>query len=305
MNHYIFEIAYYWITQAVIPRSDIDYGILKEKIIQNAGKLPEILSDNTSHMKIAINETAAEILGKIEYSSPAKYFILNKGRKISSILRMLFRIMGIIFFIVFQILIRAIDNPAIEFLFFGLSLLFFLASFLCNKLSDRIFSIILKNLKPGDYLRIISEPDELVEKTIILNPLNNDATIFNKGTTFYSKKRLICENLVSQIPRIKPTIKNKFIIYIVIDYLKSVYAQEAYREYLLEKEIDALEYICAFSPDYIPPRYELALLYSESNQFQKFYETLLDCRSLGGYDIGIESLIKAYEFTMEVEKKDL
>ncbi|MBM7024070.1 hypothetical protein, partial [Treponema sp. Marseille-Q4523] len=45
IDDYKIEIIYYWITQKVFPNKNIDYNILKEKIIKIIGLLPEILED--------------------------------------------------------------------------------------------------------------------------------------------------------------------------------------------------------------------------------------------------------------------
>lgn len=77
---------------------------------------------------------------------------------------------------------------------------------------------------------------------------------------------------------------------------KTFYSKEAYRDYLLEKEIDAFEFICAFNPRSVSVNFELALLYLQSKGLDDFYETLLKCRNIHGYDWLIESYIKSYEF---------
>ena len=65
---------------------------------------------------------------------------------------------------------------------------------------------------------------------------------------------------------------------------------------VLEKETDVLEFICGFNPKAVSANYELALLYLEKERYNDFYETLLKCRSINGYDWIIESYIKTYEF---------
>ncbi|MCQ2600317.1 MAG: hypothetical protein MJ184_03040 [Treponema sp.] len=42
------------------------------------------------------------------------------------------------------------------------------------------------------------------------------------------------------------TINNKLCLYLVLNYLKTRYSKEAYRDYLLEREIETLEYIAAW-----------------------------------------------------------
>ena len=73
-------------------------------------------------------------------------------------------------------------------------------------------------------------------------------------------------------------------------------SEEAYREYLLEKEIDVLEFICGFNQHAVSANFELALLYLQSNRLDDFYDTLLKCRNINGYDWVIESYIQSYEF---------
>ena len=294
-DDYKLEIIYYWITQKVFPNKNIDYEILKETILKTIGSLPEILEDKTTFVNSDQEEFLKEILGRIDYSSPLKFFIVNKGRKLFSNLKSLSILAGIIFFILFQIEIRKeYDDPSFEYFIF--SIISFILSFICGKFSDKFLSLLLKTLKPGDYLKIISEPDELIEKKVKINQLSKNKTLFNTTTIFLSKKKLLFEDFIAQSPNLLNTINNKLCLYIVIDYLKTVYSKEAYREYLLEKEIDVLEFICSFNQNVVSANFELALLYLQSNRFDEFYETLLKCRNINGYDWLIESYIKSYEF---------
>ena len=190
-DDYKIEIIYYWITQKVFPNKNIDYNILKEKIIKTIGLLPEILEDKTTFIQKEQDEFLKEILGRIEYSSSFKYFIIHKGRKLFSILKNLLIIIGIMFFILFQIEIRKeYDNFGL--IYFLFSVISFMFSFLFGKFSNKFLSSLLKTLKPGDYIKIISEPDELIEKEIKINQLSKNETIFNKTTVFLSKKKLVC-----------------------------------------------------------------------------------------------------------------
>lgn len=294
-DDYKMEIIYYWITQKVLPNKNIDYEILKETIIKTIGLLPEILEDETTFVNSEQEEFLKEILGRIDYSSPIKFFIVNKGRKIFSILKSLFIFSGVFFFTLFQIEIRK-EYEGPSFLYSVFSIISFILSFIFGKFSDKFLSLLLKTLKPGDYLKIIYEPDELIEKKVKINQLSKNETIFNKTTIFLSKKKLLFEDFISQSPKMLNTINNKLCLYIVIDYLKTVYSKEAYTEYLLEKEIDVLEFICGFNQKSVSANFELALLYLQSKRFDDFYETLLKCRNINGYDWMIESYIKSYEF---------
>lgn len=294
-DDYKMEVIYYWITQKVLPNKNIDYEILKETIIKSIGSLPEILEDNTTFVNTEQDEFLKEILGRIDYSSPIRFFLVNKGRKVFSNLKRFFIFLGIFFFTLVQIEIRKeYDNSSSIYLIF--TIISFILSVIFGKFSDKFLILLLKSLKPGDYLKIISEPDELIEKKVKINQLSKNETLFNKTTIFLSKKKLLFENFVSQSPRMLNTVNNKLCLYIVIDYLKTVYSKEAYKEYLLEKEIDALEFICGFNQNSVSANFELALLYLQSNRFDDFYETLLKCRNINGYDWIIEAYIKSYEF---------
>ena len=44
---YKFDIIYYWVSQKVNKRNDIDYDILKAKIIKNFNTLPDVVEDAT------------------------------------------------------------------------------------------------------------------------------------------------------------------------------------------------------------------------------------------------------------------
>lgn len=294
-DDYKIEIIYYWMTQKVLPNKNIDYELLKEKIINTIGSLPEILEDNTTFINSEQEEFLKEILGRIDYSSPLKFFIVNKGRKLFSNLKNLFILLGVFFFILFQIEIRKeYENPSFKYLIF--SIISFMLSFVFGRFSDKFLGLLLKTLKPGDYLKIISEPDELIEKKVKINQLSKNETFFNKTTIFLSKKKLLFEDFLSQSSKMLNTINNKLCLYIVIDYLNTVYSKEAYREYLLEKEIEVLEFICAFNKNAVSANFELALLYLQGNRFDDFYDTLLKCRNINGYDWIIESYIRSYEF---------
>ncbi len=294
-DDYKINIIYYWMTQKVLPNKNIDYEILKERIIKTIGSLPEILEDKTTYINNDQEEFLKEILGRIDYSFPLKYFIINKGRKIFSSLRWLAIFIGIFCFALFQIEIRKeYDNPSFTYLV--LSIIFFILYFVFGKFSDKFLSLMLKTLKPGDYLKIISEPDEIIEKKVKVNQLSKNETLFNKTTVFLSKKKMLCEDFLSHSSNLLNTINNKLCLYIVIDYLQTVYSKEAYREYLLEKEIDTLEFICGFNPKAVSANFELALLYLQKQRFDDFYETMLRCRNINGYDWIIESYIKSYEF---------
>ena len=301
-DNYKFEIIYYWVTQKVLPNKNIDYNILKEIIIRTIGSLPEILENNTTFIQKEQSEFVKEVLGRAEFSSPLKYFIITKGQKLFSGLKNVFIIIGIAFFILFQFEIRK-EIDKFGFFYFGTAIISCILSFVFAGLSKEFLSAILKTLKPGDYIKLIFEPDELIEKKIKINQLSSNETMFNKTTVFLSRKRMLCEDFLSQSSQMLNTISNKLCLYIVIDYLKINYSKEAYREYLLEKEIDALEFICGFNPNAVSANFELALLYFESKRFDDFYKMLLKYRTVNGYDWMIESYIKSYEFyKMNCEK---
>ncbi len=236
-------------------------------------------------------------MGRADYSSPVKYFLINKGRKVLSWLGAILQIIGFVCFVLYQIENRktAVENQEESF-YLILAAITFLLSFVFSKFSKKILSILIKTLKPGDCIKILSEMDEIIGQEVKINQLSNNETMFNKQTVFFSKKKMICEELVSQSPNYINTINNKLCLYIAIDWLKKTYSKEAYREYLLEKEIDALEFICGFNPGSVSANFELALRYFEAKRFDDFYEMLLKCRNINGYDWLIESYIKSYEF---------
>ena len=294
-DYYKFEIIYYWVTQKVIKRNDINYDSLKEKIISAIGSLPEILENGATFVQKEQTALLKEVLGRLEYSSWLKFFVINKGRKLSQSMKSLFTVIGFAFFVLFQIEIRK-QVDEFGFLYFVTAVISFILSFIFGKFSDKFLSALLKTLKPGDYIKIISAPDEIIEKKVKVNQLSNNETSFNKTTIFLSKKKFLCEELLTQSAQLPNTINNKLCLYIVIDYLKTVYSKEAYREYLLEKEIDALEFVCGFKSDSVSANFELALLYFEAQRFDDFYDTLLRCRTINGYDCIIEAYIKSYEF---------
>ena len=207
----------------------------------------------------------------------------------------LFILAGFFFFILYQIEIRK-ENENPSFIYLIAAFISFVLSFIFGKFSEKFLDLLIKTLKPGDYLKIISEPDELIEKKVKINPLSKNESVFNRTTVFLSKKKMLFEDFVSQSPKMLNTINNKLCLYIVIDYLKTVYSKEAYREYLLEKEIDVLEFICGFNQHAVSANFELALLYLQSNRLDDFYDTLLKCRNINGYDWVIESYIQSYEF---------
>ena len=292
---YKFNIAYYWITQKVQKRKNIDYDKLKEKIILNFQNVPEILEDSTTHVQEDQIEFLTEVLGHVDYSSPLKYRLVNRGRKYSNWIKNLLLLAAVIFFILFQIEIRKdTDEHSMLYLVLAVSSLFL--SFVFGKLTNFLLSALLKTLKPGDYIKILDEPDEQIEQTIKINQLKIKQSTFNETTVFLSKKRMLCEDFISQSSNYLNTINNKLCLYLVIDYLKTYYSKEAYREYLLEKEVDVLEFISAFNPRAVSANFELAMVYLERKRFEDFYETLLKCREINGYDCMIESFIKTYEF---------
>ena len=138
-DDYKIEITYYWITQKVFPNKNIDYNILKEKILETIGSLPEILEDKTTFIQKEQHEFIKEILGRIDYSSSFKYFIIHKGRKLFSILKNLFITIGIMFFILFQIEIRK-EYDDFSFIYFLFSVISFILSFLFGKFSNKFLS---------------------------------------------------------------------------------------------------------------------------------------------------------------------
>lgn len=294
-DNYKMEILYYWVTQKVKPYKNIDYEILKETILEKIGSLPDVLEDNTTYINEDQEAFLNEVAGHLEFSSNIKYFIINKGRRLFSIIRTLFLLSGFIFFVLYQIEIRK-ESDDYFFVYLLFTIVSFILSFVSGKFSKAFLAALLKTLKPGDYLKIILEPDEAIEKTVKINQLSNNETMFNKTTVFLSKKKLLCESFLSQSHKMQKTINNKLCLYIVIDYLKTLYSKEAYKDYLLEKEIDVLEFICGFNPKAVSAHFELALLYLEKERFTDFYETLLKCRSINGYDWIIEAYIKTYEF---------
>lgn len=294
IDDYNFQIIYYWVTQKVFPNKNIDYDILEKRIVKTIGLLPEVLTDETTYVQNDQEEFLKEVLGRVDCSSPLKYFVVNKGRKIFASLKTLLIFAGIVLFIMYQVQIR-IDPDTLDLSRLLLAGLSFLLAFVFGKFSDIFLSLLLRTLKPGDYLKILSEPDEVIEKNVKVNQLANE-TMFNKTKVFLSKKRQLCEEFLSQSPELLNTINNKMCLYIVIDYLKTHYSKEGYREYLLEKEIDVLEFICGFNPRSVSAHFELALLYLENKRYEDFYDTLLRCRKINGYDCVVESYIKTYEF---------
>ena len=116
------------------------------------------------------------------------------------------------FFILFQIEIRK-EYDDFSFIYFLFSVISFILSFLFGKFSNKFLSSLLRTLKPGDYIKIISEPDELIEKTVKINQLNKNETLFNKTTVFLSKKKLLCEDFLSQSSKMLNTINNKLCLY--------------------------------------------------------------------------------------------
>ncbi len=298
-NYYKYEIIYYWITQKVNPNKNIDYEKLKEKILSKIGNLPEILEDDTSYLNNDSKHFLKEVLGKIEYSPRLKYLLVTKSRQITSFLKTLFSIVGFVFFIKFQILIRQVSKEDLKYTDLIISITSFILSAICKKLSEKIFTFMLCKMKPGDYLRIIYSHDEIIEKEVKINQLSQNETMFNKTTIHQSRNQLICEKFLELSSTLPNTINNKMCLYLVLNFLKTKYSQESYRDYLLEKEINTLEFISAFNPNSITANYELCMRYFESEMFDDFYESLLKCRSINGYDWVIEATIKSYEFYNE------
>lgn len=295
-SNYQFDILYYWISQKVKPNINIDYDKLKEKILKIFGKLPEILEDDTSYLNTDSENFLMEVLGRIEYSSVIKYLFVTKNRKFAFFLKTLFLIIGIVFFIKFQIAIRQVESSNIDIIYLGFSIISFMISSLCKKIAERLLKYMICTMKPGDYIRIINSKDEIIEKEVKINQLSRNETMFNKTIIFQSRNQLLCETFIEQSQNMQNTINNKLCLFLVLNYVKTRYSKEAYREYLLEKEIDTLEYIAAFNPKSVSVNYELSLCYFEGKKYDDFYESLIKCRNINGYDWGIETAIICYEF---------
>lgn len=298
-SSYKFDILFYWITQKVKQNSNINYDKLREKIVKTFGELPDILEDDTTYLNTESEKFLKEVLGRIEYSSVVKYLFVTKNRKIVSFLSILFSIIGIVFFVKFQIAIRQVETNNTDLLYLLLTIVSFIFSSLCKKIAERIFNYMICTMKPGDYLRIINSKDEIIEKEVKINQLSRNETKFNKTTIFQSRNQLLCESFIEKSQNMLNTINNKLCLYLVLNYLKTRYSKEAYREYLLEKEIDTLEYIAAFNPKSVSANYELSMRYLESKRYEDFYERLLKCRNINGYDWIIEAGIISYEFCNE------
>lgn len=181
---YKIEILYYWISQKVHRNDNIDYDILKEKLIQNFQTLLEILEDSTSFVQEDQNALLKEVLGRVDYSTPVKFFVINKGRKISSWLKTLLLVLGIICFIFFQIEIRR-NSDEYSFCYLLLAVSAFLLSFPFAKFAEKFLFIMVKTLTPGDCIKIISEPDEIIERKVKINQLSSNESVFNKTSIFF------------------------------------------------------------------------------------------------------------------------
>ncbi len=298
-SSYKIDILFFWITQKVKPNKNIDYEKLKEKIIKTFGKIPEILKDDTTYLNTESQNFLEDVLGSVEYSSVIKYLLVTKSRKIASLSRTGFAISGIIFFVKFQIAIRLNETNNIDIIYLLLTIVSFIISSLCKKLSEKIFNFMLCKMKPGDYLRILNSKDEIIEKKVKINQLSKNETMFNKTTIYQSRNQLLCERFIEQSKGMQNTINNKLCLYLVLNYLKTRYSKEAYRDYLLENEIETLEFIAAFNPKSVSANYELSMRYLESKRYEDFYDSLLKCRSINGYDWIIEAGIITYEFCNE------
>lgn len=297
-DYYKYQIINYWITQKVNPCKNIDYNILKEIIIKKIGKLPDILVDATTCMAEDSEAFLTEVLGRIEYSFQIKYLLVTKSRRLASLFRNLFRFIAIAFFILLQIEIRK-EADKYSAVYFIMTVISFAVSFVCKKLADRIFDFMLVRMKPGDYLKMIYSPDENIEKEVRVNQLKYDETMFNKTTIYQSRNQLICEKFIELSSNDLNSVNNKLCLYLVLNYLKTRYSKEAYREYLLEKEIETLEFISAFNPKSVSASFELSMRYFECERFDDFYSGLLNCRNNNGYDWVVEAEIKSYEFYTE------
>lgn len=299
VSRYLFDIAYYWITKEICPRDEIDYDELKKKLEDNFHCLPEPLKNSSSNVSQDQTRIIKEALGELEYSTPFKFFLYNKGTWILSILHSLLILAGLVIFVIGQIKMRTPgeDNVGLIFVFLGIALCILARVF--RKLSTRIFQALLKNMKPGDYIKIANSKDEMIFSEEKKNSFGNEIT-FNKINVLQSKKQLIAENIVSSRFKMPQNLSTYFIVFLAVnDLLKKITSPNAYETYLLEIKKQILEKIIEENDSNVAMCYELMSIYNYEGDFEKSYKILSNCRKRNPYDYLIEQFYQTLDFCIK------
>jgi len=137
--------------------------------------------------------------------------------------------------------------------------------FILRYLLDKVFNIILVNMKPGDIIKILMEKDEIIVKDVKTTEIKDkyifSDTIFSndKVSVAFSKKKIICENYKNQIKYKTKNLYNLAVNYIAIEYLINNETNSEVQDILRMEAIKILEYILAFRNDSIYTLYNLAI----------------------------------------------
>lgn len=305
ISRYLFDIAYYWVTKEISPHEEIDYDDLKKKIEENFHSLPEPLTNSSTNVTQDQEKVILEALGGLEYSSPFRTFLYNKGTWVFSIFRTIMILVGVVLFVIGQIKLREYENQNAGLLFILISIVLFILARVFRNLSSKIFKSLLKNLKPGDYLKLSQAKDEQILFEKKKNPFGPE-TSFNKMDVLQSKKQVIAENIISSRFSMPQNLSTYFVVFLAVsDVLKKVGGPNAYEEYLLEIKKEVLMKIIEENVNNVAICHELMIIHLYQGDFEKAYDVLAKCRKQNPYDYLIEQFYQTLDFCFKYSNSEI
>jgi len=249
--------------------TNINAQLLRDNIIEKFGKLPKQIdpsSFHTNNQHNNIHHFLLETIGNIEYSPKYLYILIHKGHFYSKIIFLLSSMAAFVSFFIFQYQTRIVLLEFYQYKSFFFLITFTIIAFISYKYTENLLGFMIRNIKTGDLLKVLSSTDETItEKTYILNH-GNILNHPNKISLEVSKKRKLCETIITNYKRnsLYGTY-NSFVVFIAVDHLINSLTDGEYRNSLISYGISILNELYAFK------RNELLIIY-----YLGFYYLLLD-----------------------------
>jgi hypothetical protein len=268
---------------------------LETRLKEKYWVLPERIWPYGKKFEYSLDNFLIELFQRIEYSNNIIFSILNKGRKYLYLLWIMLTIflLSMVFSLgtIFKIL------PINSEYFPGIIFPLLIILLILEKFIGKIFDLILIHIKPGDLLKILMEPDEIITKRVKLPKIREDS-IFSNPSVFvgFSKKKLICEKYREKIKSETKNLYNLTIYFIATDYLINNETNIETADYLREQAIETLTYILAFRNDSIFTLYNLAIYELELMNFDKSQNYFNEIFEIQNDNIEINAWINVLNF---------
>jgi hypothetical protein len=286
------SLLFAWVTTAA--DDEPQNSELAEIVLKKYQALPSkvVAREPVSH---EVEDFLTENLSSVERSGPIHFIFANSGR------------VAVQFFGAAVLLVSLFGIVALPFLnLFGYSEMEniriacgvgILIAVLTTMFSEKIANYILGTSKPGDILRILGKPDEVVVVHRSSPVLKNGRLEESHSSVAFSKKYLVCVDFVSLFSQ-KPVKKfsDYATCYICIDFLFSTQPTGEWKEYLVGKAIFVLSYLYAFQKDSRFLVYELGMLHLKTNNLEMAQSFFDECVKLNHNDWMAEAWNSVIDF---------